>query len=143
MDQKSLRSCSKCGLDESQTRFGDTGRDTHNKTMCRSCINARRKKWRDKNPGWHLYNYLPRTYGISVDDYNSLLVEQNGVCAICERQPTGNSKQEARLHVDHNHETGEVRGLLCKDCNHGIGFFRDNPKLLGKAADYVGPALTS
>lgn len=54
---------------------------------------------------------------LEVKDYNELLVQQNGLCAICEESPKGR-----KLAVDHNHKTGQVRGLLCSRCNIGLGW---------------------
>lgn len=74
-------------------------------------------------------------YGITEDDYNSMLKDQNGKCAICETTtPTGKWK---RFAVDHCHITGIVRGLLCNECNRGMGLLKDNPELLLKAANYL------
>jgi hypothetical protein len=74
-------------------------------------------------------------YGISHQDYLDLLEEQNGGCAIC------GAKAEEQYHgvldVDHNHETNEVRGLLCNSCNRAIGLLKDSPKKLRDAADYL------
>lgn len=71
-------------------------------------------------------------YGITLDRYEAMVREQNNQCAICEIVPTGR-----RLAVDHDHTTGVVRGLLCANCNRGIGNFRDNADLLALAALYV------
>ena len=60
-----------------------------------------------------------RKYGITVERYEALLAEQNGLCAIC-NSPAKNGR---RLSVDHDHETNEVRGLLCVSCNTGVGYF--------------------
>jgi hypothetical protein len=67
------------------------------------------------------------------DAFDRLNEEQGGVCAICE-QPCRTGK---RLAVDHDHQTGHVRGLLCRTCNSGIGLLNDDPDLLRKAADYI------
>ena len=75
-----------------------------------------------------------RYYGITIDEYNLLYKKQNRGCAICS-VPTGSN--DKRLSVDHNHQTGEVRGLLCDDCNIGLGKFKDNPNLLAKAINYL------
>jgi hypothetical protein len=75
--------------------------------------------------------HLKYYYGLSVEDYNALLVQQGGVCAIC-RKPS-----EHRLCVDHCHLTRRVRGLLCRKCNLGIGYFDDDPRLLRAAVPYV------
>ena len=76
---------------------------------------------------------LRHRYGIGEDDYKRMVVAQNGVCAICHRPNSDGS----RLHVDHRHDTGKVRGLLCRTCNMGIGSFKDDPALMHAAGEYV------
>jgi hypothetical protein len=66
--------------------------------------------------------YLKKTYGITLEQYNKLLVEQNYSCYICQKSITEFKK---RLAVDHNHKTGEIRGLLCMWCNKALGLFHD------------------
>jgi len=80
-------------------------------------------------------------YGITIADYDALLEEQGGGCAICgaERSFTKGGKGK-RLAVDHDHETGEVRGLLCVTCNRGLGYFSDSETRLQRAAAYVAKA---
>ena len=75
-------------------------------------------------------HYL-RNYGITLREYNNMLVKQNGVCAICEQSCT------KELAVDHDHCTGKVRGLLCKNCNLGLGHFLDNTSYLNSAIKYL------
>lgn len=77
---------------------------------------------------------LLRKFGITVDFYNEMFAEQNGCCKICKRHQT-NFKR--RLHVDHNHTTGAIRGLLCSNCNTALGLFRDDTELLQIAKEYV------
>jgi hypothetical protein len=60
--------------------------------------------------------YLKKTYGLSLNDYNKMVVEQHGLCKICHRKPK-------RLVVDHNHKTGKIRGLLGDDCNMDLGYY--------------------
>jgi len=74
-----------------------------------------------------------KKYDLSPVGFAELLEKQGYSCAIC-----GQSVGESGLDVDHNHETGVVRGLLCSRCNHGIGNFRDNATLLAIASAYVG-----
>ena len=81
-----------------------------------------------------------KKYGISYADYVALLAEQDGVCAACRRAETKVQFGSVRimLSVDHDQNTKQVRGLLCGNCNHGIGMFgTDRPDLLRAAADYL------
>ena len=70
--------------------------------------------WKRKGPRWE--DHLRRSFGITAEDYNRTLEFQGGVCAICEEPP-----KKRRLAVDHDHKTGEIRGLLCWRCNHTLG----------------------
>ena len=72
---------------------------------------------------------LKKNYGLSIADYNAMLEKQKGKCLVC--------GQYRKLVVDHCHEKGHVRGLLCSDCNAGLGFFRDNPTVLQTAITYL------
>lgn len=73
-----------------------------------------------------------RAYGITPVEYQAILVKQHGGCAICGEKPN-----KERLHVDHCHSKGHVRGLLCRKCNIGIGLFKEDPHLMIKAISYV------
>ena len=73
--------------------------------------------------------HLKRRYGIGADDFDELVAQQGGVCAIC-----GRADPE---HVDHDHDTGAVRGILCFNCNGGLGQFRDSIDALLAAAAYL------
>lgn len=78
-------------------------------------------------------------YGLTVDDVLDMEKRQENVCALCGEPETvlGPNGKVKSLSIDHCHETGVVRGLLCNNCNRGIGFMRDNPDLLRRAADYI------
>lgn len=80
-----------------------------------------------------------RKFGISVADYDRLMLEQDGRCASCREAELHihRSGKKRDLAVDHDHATGIVRGLLCGDCNRGLGLFRDDPVALRAAADYL------
>lgn len=77
---------------------------------------------------------LKKKYGLGEAEYNGLLREQGGACAICRSEISGGV---GVFHVDHCHATKVVRGLLCMRCNHGLGNFKDDPTLLRKAAEYL------
>jgi hypothetical protein len=79
-----------------------------------------------------------RKYGVTLEWLEAKLKTQGGACAICGHIPPPDGiKSAARLHVDHDHVTGDNRGLLCNRCNPGVGYFQDDPDLLRKAADYI------
>lgn len=75
---------------------------------------------------------IEREYGLTREQYESLLAEQESRCAVC--------RQERPLVVDHCHDSGCVRGLLCQDCNKGLGSFKDDPDVLRAATQYVEDA---
>jgi len=74
---------------------------------------------------------LRRNYGISEKEYDDLLQQQDNLCAICR------TKSSKNLHVDHDHDTGKVRGLLCSNCNTSLGLLRENPALFLSAVEYL------
>jgi hypothetical protein len=83
---------------------------------------------------------LKHWFGISIDDYNQILKDQDSKCAICGEAETWFIKRWnklACLAVDHDHNTGEVRALLCRRCNQALGKFNDDPELFDKAAAYL------
>jgi hypothetical protein len=73
-------------------------------------------------------------YGITPEDYDQMYVDQNGRCAICSRHASEFSR---RLHTDHDHRTGAVRGLLCHNCNQILGHAHDDPETLQAAIQYL------
>lgn len=89
------------------------------------------------NPERDRVIHLKKNYGLTSDDYDKLLEDQNGSCAICGRLPTGGATSTRNLHVDHDHKTGKIRGLLCQKCNPALGQFNDEPALLRAAAAYL------
>lgn len=99
----------------------------------RSCVNDRNHN----SPVWNSkqrdYKYKSN-YGITIDDYNAMFEEQQGCCAICQKHQ---SEFKKSLHVDHNHKTGQIRGLLCHNCNLAIGRLQDNPVIISRALEYV------
>lgn len=94
---------------------------------------TRSKEWYAANTGRAKASKRKKAYGLEPSEHERMLSEQNGVCAICEREcRTGRD-----LAVDHNHKTYKVRGLLCNDCNLGLGKFEENVVLLRSAANYL------
>jgi hypothetical protein len=78
-------------------------------------------------------HHLNKKFGLTAEQYEVMVVAQNGHCAIC----TEEDRPDKRLAVDHNHKTGKIRALLCDRCNRGIGYFYENSALLRKSADYL------
>lgn len=94
-----------------------------------------------------LDTYLRRTYKISEDEYDTLSICQGHVCAICKRtNPAKNGQEPERLSVDHNHRTGENRGLLCQRCNRVLGMLEDSQELTQRILEYLrrhdGPEMS-
>jgi hypothetical protein len=77
--------------------------------------------------------YLKRMYGISLEVFNKLMLLQGERCALCRDE----FESPRDIHVDHCHETGQVRGILCASCNLGLGFFKDNTTVLLRAVRYL------
>lgn len=98
------------------------------------CYSHHRKVVQDRSKAVH-GRYIEETYGITEEQYDSIYESQGGVCAICRRaRGTG----YRRLAVDHDHRTGEVRGLLCKPCNRDVlGHLRDDREALLRAVEYL------
>lgn len=114
------------------------------------------KKWYDENKdrlnrerseNKEKYSYqswvqrLKRVYGITPEDYNRILEDQGAKCALCGTEDPGSIGNADAIRkvfaVDHCHDSGDIRGLLCHRCNTGLGLFLDNPDALLKAAEYV------
>jgi hypothetical protein len=79
-------------------------------------------------------NKLKITYGISEEIYDEMLAAQGGACAICDATK---DKNQPHFGVDHDHDTGKVRGILCSQCNRALGLFKDSPELLRGALRYM------
>ncbi len=99
---------------------------------------SRMKQWKKDNPEKfkaHARKALLKKYGLSIEQFDELLVSQNNACKLCKklRLPT-----EREWQVDHCHDTGRVRGILCYNCNVGLGHFTDSPTLLAAAIEYLG-----
>lgn len=114
-----MRVCPKC---KQGTSFAK------NQLYCKIC----NKEYRDTHPRERKDIQLKLRYGISLEEYEKRVAAQNG-CDIC----GGECSTGRNLSVDHNHQTGKIRGLLCSKCNQGIGYFRDNIEALQNAINYL------
>lgn len=128
-----LKFCPKCEQEKDISDFGinKSSRDGL-QCYCRPCTReVTRKRKSDPYTRWE--QELWRKYKMTPYQYEIKLKEQDGVCGICRLSCTTGD----RLCVDHDHTTGMNRGLLCHNCNHGIGMFQDNAELLYRAANYL------
>lgn len=121
--------CTTCKEEKKINQFHKdrTNKDGRDYT-CKDCNKKANRKYNFKFKN----NNLKCRYGITLQEYNKLLKKQNGVCAICKK-----TEINRKLSVDHNHETGKIRGLLCQKCNAGIGMFQDNIKLFQNVIGYL------
>lgn len=110
--------------------------------QCRECKAKRRKQTYD--PHKVRVRRLRRDYGITIKDYDRMLAEQNGVCAVCKRPETHTrnhmeivTNEVRRLSVDHDHQTGDARALLCSSCNVALGRMDEDPERIRALADYA------
>lgn len=136
------RICKQCGIEKPITEYSRTG--GYPRWDCKACCTANKRQryledmpkarkasrdWKARNPDKVLDGRLRLVYGITLEQFDEMILNQGGMCAICER--------EALLHVDHNHNTGKVRGLLCPKCNGYLGIIQDSVPALRRAIEYL------
>lgn len=141
------KECRQCGEIKPLTQFSVSRQGKRGPVLrsnCKSCASTRAMKWFNDNReradtnrrAWH----IQKLYGITVERYDEILASQGGVCAICgqaSRQTHGTTGTTFSLSVDHCHDSGRVRGILCNDCNRAIGLLGDNIELLERAIRYL------
>ena len=122
----------KRGHDMSITRKMHPNGDTY----CYECKKIRTQEYKVRHPGRHLKYYKTshrrKYYNLEPHEYNKLMEDSNNLCMICKSPPRSRS-----LHIDHDHKTGKVRGLLCHGCNTAIGLMKDDVNILTKAIEYL------
>lgn len=157
--------CNKCGKEKFLDQFSPDKRSPDGRKYdCKKCRSKLQSGRRKRNPDdmrrrdrgtyykhhaanvaklrsdEHFGKHLQKKFGLSLDTYKSMVAMQGGCCAICLEPPThtefGN-KKKTRLHVDHNHDTGVIRGLLCHGCNIALGMLKDDPIRVLKAYEYL------
>jgi Recombination endonuclease VII len=135
------KTCTKCGQTKLMSEFRtDRAKATRVHPWCRGCCAANAKDRRQRDPEGFRNRTLLDRYGITAQEYDQMLGSQGNLCAICEQPETRFDprwKKIRGLSVDHDHETGKVRGLLCSNCNTALGLIQDNPALLRKALAYL------
>jgi len=161
--KKELTNCQNCEELLTDDNWSDSNKK-HKRYICKTCWNSRQKQYtensKSKDPNFNQkkkertkkwiegfseerkllesrkrYNsWLKRTYKISIEDYNNILLKQDNKCSICGiDKPSG----MGTFHVDHDHFTGKVRGLLCHHCNFLLGNCKENIEILEKAKNYL------
>ena len=128
-DVRYITNCKKCG------------KETEHYSVSGTCIVCQKAyKRSQKGLTASKYENIKRRYGITKDEWHWMLKEQYGKCKICNREmeiELGTGNNSIGCHVDHCHETGTVRGLLCNSCNKGLGLFKDDVSALQSAIIYL------
>lgn len=125
--------CSACEESlPSSSFYARSSSDDRPRNACKECY-AKKYATKPRDPQLKWEADLNRIYGLTADEYESMLLSQGGGCAVCGERP----KENRRLAVDHCHFDSTNRGLLCDKHNMGIGQFQDSPRLLRAAADYI------
>ena len=154
-----MKRCSKCGETKPVSEFNKNNKANDGLySWCQTCARADSNKfyranrekylamqkiWRQKNIEYkraydrkhQLRHGLKSKYGMSLNEYDAMLIRQYRRCAVCGGEMTPPN-------VDHDHATGAVRGLLCNPCNQAIGFFRDDPDVMRSAIRYIEGSLS-
>lgn len=144
--KKEKKTCVKCGEAKEQSEFYVARRKSAKykerfNNECKECERANRRQHYRDNKDRILDYHRKNNYGMSKDEYKEMLLHQDGACAICKKQNRKKKKKgKEKLSVDHCHHTGEIRGLLCRKCNTGLGQFNDDIKLLKLAIKYLEKA---
>jgi len=144
--------CSECNQECPASEFYWKKSGQKHSSKCRACYQLSRRAYQHaymaKNREYfkqkNKSNYCPnkrslallKEYGLTSKKYDEILDLQGGGCAVCGSKNPKTPRQ-GRFCVDHNHETGEVRGLLCAPCNRGIGLLKDDPEILVSASNYL------
>lgn len=141
-----MKYCPKCKTEKSVEEFAKhKARYDGKSSYCKKCNSNAYKLWANKNKqkvrdyyalltSDEKYElYLRKTYGIDIKQYNEMVKSQDYRCAICGLYQT----EKRLLVVDHCHDTGVIRGLLCHNCNVALGNFKDNVQSLENAIDYL------
>ena len=135
--------CTKCKIEKDITNFNSRGGSQKHlyKSRCKECLNNFNQKWRLENMDkvrvyrakdkWTLKKRTSRL-GMTVDEFWNMYESQEGKCAICLQDIAAENSA-----IDHNHDSGKIRGILCKSCNRGIGLLKDEAQVLNRAYKYL------
>lgn len=134
-----MKTCKDCGQTKDLSEFHSHKSCSMGvRPECKDCSNivakVRSANYRKAEPIKRKFTVLKNKYGISQEQYEALLKEQDNKCKICGNPETGSKEC---LSIDHCHSTGKIRGLLCHLCNVGLGSFKDNIENIEKAIKYL------
>lgn len=137
-----MKTCTKCGETLPLERFSPNKRSGARKSYCKPCqasvMRQRRLEFPEAIKAAERRRHLKRTYGLTPEEYDRLLTVQGGVCRICSQPERRRYAGRLMLMtVDHDHQTGAVRGLLCYACNSALGLFGEDPERLLAAVAYL------
>ena len=123
--------CPKCKQAKPLSDFGRDKRAKSGKAVyCRPCNRVKSQKQRDRDPNLNKRNHLRYRYGLTLEEVADMMLDQGNACAVC-------GTENGRLVIDHNHDTGKIRGLLCDSCNCAIGFVKEDPKIIKSLLKYL------
>lgn len=134
----------KCGRGHKFTIKNTLWNKNKSRRWCKTCRNIAKKSWRTreqnwlkKEKPWARHSKIKSRYGISSEEYDSLLLSQKGLCALCKKPFEGHGSDNMAPALDHNHVTKELREFIHQNCNRIIGLAREDPNLLSLAAEYL------
>ena len=135
---ENTRQCSVCKITKLLSEFARRkNRRSGRFCYCKECANKAKAKWKKDNPEKDIASrrksMLKKRYGLTLEQYDKMFEEQGCGCAICGEV----NKSGYRLAVDHNHNTGKIRALLCQNCNRKIGEIENDPGLFDKLVIYL------
>ena len=126
-----MKHCPSCKTEKSLSEFGVDRRAKNGVAVyCKPCNRAKSQRQRDRDPDHNRRMHLKHRYSMTLEDAADMLMKQNFSCAICKTD-------EVDLVIDHCHSTNKVRGMLCNNCNTGLGQFKDNITFLENAISYL------
>jgi Autographiviridae endonuclease VII len=131
------KTCTRCGQEKPLEEFS-RGMALHGRrSRCKGCCVQEAQDYHRRHPDWALGYRLRTKFNLTLQDYHKFWEEQDGKCAICSREFLDVCEDRRRPSVDHDHQTGRVRGLLCFNCNTGIGKLSEDVQVLRAAIQYL------
>lgn len=127
------KTCKKCMNEKPIECFSTHNGIPNARPRCRECCSKEKRIERRKNPEKHLSYKYKNKFGLTIEDFKILLCRQGNKCAICNRD----HQYYKKFCIDHDHETGMIRGILCWNCNVGLGHFKDSTENLKGALRYL------